>query len=152
MDDPALDGRDRAILNRLQDGMPVCEQPFAAVAGELGLDEDELLSRLRRLLNGGVLTRFGPLYQIERAGGVFVLAAMQVEPADVERVASIVNGFDEVAHNYLREHRFNLWFVVAAASREQALDAIARIEAQTGHPVYAMPKLKEYFLDLRLPV
>jgi DNA-binding Lrp family transcriptional regulator len=152
MDEPALDARDRAILNRLQDGMPVCERPFAAVAAELGLDEAELLSRLRRLLDGGVLTRFGPLYQIERAGGAFVLAAMCVAPSDLERVAAIVNGFDEVAHNYLREHRFNLWFVVAAASREQALDAIARIEAATDHPVYAMPKLKEYFLDLRLPV
>lgn len=152
MAEGTLDARDRAILNRLQDGMPVCERPFKAVGEELGLDEDELLARLRRLLHDGVLTRFGPLYQVERAGGVFVLAAMQVQPADVERVASIVNGFDEVAHNYLREHRFNLWFVVAAASQAQALGAIACIEAKTGHPVYAMPKLKEYFLDLRLPV
>jgi DNA-binding Lrp family transcriptional regulator len=152
MDERALDASDRAILNRLQDGMPVCERPFAAVGEELGLDEEALLSRLRRLLQTGVLTRFGPLYQIERAGGAFILAAMRVAPAQVERVAAIVNGFDEVAHNYLRDHRFNLWFVVAAASREQALDAIARIEAQTGQPVYAMPKLKEYFLDLRLPV
>jgi DNA-binding Lrp family transcriptional regulator len=152
MAEPALDARDRAILNRLQDGMPVCERPFAAVATELGLDEGDLLSRLRRLLDGGMLTRFGPLYQIERAGGAFVLAAMRVPAAEVERVSAIVNRFDEVAHNYLREHRFNLWFVVAAGSREQALEAIARIEAATGHPVYAMPKLKEYFLDLRLPV
>jgi DNA-binding Lrp family transcriptional regulator len=152
MDERALDASDRAILNRLQDGMPVCERPFAAVGEELGLDEEALLSRLRRLLQTGVLTRFGPLYQIERAGGAFILAAMRVEPADVERVAAIVNGFEEVAHNYLRDHRFNFWFVVAAASEAQARAAIARIEADTGHPVYAMPKLTEYFLDLRLPV
>ena len=152
MAEPVLDARDRAILNRLQDGIPVCDRPFAAVGEELGLGEEDLLARLRRLLESGVLTRFGPLYQIERAGGAFVLAAMQVPPEDVERVADIANGFDEVAHNYLRDHRFNLWFVVAAASNDEALDAIARIEAKTRHPVYAMPKLKEYFLDLRLPV
>jgi len=152
MAEPVLDARDRAILNRLQDGIPVCDRPFAAVGEELGLGEEDLLARLRRLLESGVLTRFGPLYQIERAGGAFVLAAMQVPPEDVERVADIANGFDEVAHNYLCDHRFNLWFVVAAGGREQAFDAIARIEAETGYPVYAMPKLKEYFLDLRLPV
>jgi hypothetical protein len=57
-----------------------------------------------------------------------------------------------VAHNYLRSHRFNLWFVLATASQAQVDRVIDRIEEATGHPVYAMPKLKEYFLDLRLPV
>jgi hypothetical protein len=57
-----------------------------------------------------------------------------------------------VAHNYLRAHRLNLWFVVAAANQHQADSVLARIEADTGYPVYAMPKLQEYFLDLRLPV
>jgi DNA-binding Lrp family transcriptional regulator len=152
MGDKTLDPRDRAILNRLQDGIPICEQPFAVVGRELGLDEAELLSRLNRLLHDGMLTRFGPLYQIERAGGVFTLAAMRVGAADVERVAAIVNEFDEVAHNYLRAHQFNVWFVVAAATPERALEVIAQIEADTGCLVYAMPKLTEYFLDLRLPV
>jgi DNA-binding Lrp family transcriptional regulator len=147
-----LDAQDRAIVNRLQDGFPICEQPFAAAARELGLTEQALIERLQRLLREGVLTRFGPLYQIERAGGAFVLAAMEVAPEDVERVAAIVNRFDEVAHNYERAHRLNLWFVVAAASQREADEALARIEAETGYPVYAMPKLKQYFLDLRLPV
>jgi DNA-binding Lrp family transcriptional regulator len=152
MGEPSLDALDRAIVDRLQDGFPICERPFELAARELGLTEAALIERLQRLLRAGVLTRFGPLYQIERAGGVFVLAAMEVAPRDVERVAATVNGFDEVAHNYLREHRLNLWFVVAAAGQRQADEALARIEADTGYPVYAMPKSKEYFLDLRLPV
>ena len=147
-----LDGRDRAIVNRLQHGFPICERPFAQAALELGLDEGELLQRLGRLLESGVLTRFGPMFQIERAGGAVVLAAMQVPDADLERVVTILNALPEVAHNYLREHRFNLWFVLATASLERMDRVIDGIEAATGYPVHAMPKLKEYFLDLRLPL
>lgn len=147
-----LDGADRAILNRLQHGFPICERPFARAALELGLEEGELLQRLGRLLESGVLTRFGPMFQIERAGGAVVLAAMQVPDADLEGVVAILNALPEVAHNYLRSHRFNLWFVLATASLESMERVIDCIEETTGHPVYAMPKLKEYFLDLRLPV
>lgn len=145
-----LDPYDCAIVNQLQAGFPICERPFAQTALDLGLEEDELLERLGGLLERGVLTRFGPMFRIEQAGGAVVLAAMQVPDADLERVITILNALPEVAHNYLREHRLNLWFVLAAASREQLDNVIASIEAATGHAVRAMPKLKEYCLDLRL--
>ena len=152
MAERVLDEVDRAIINRLQRGFAVCERPYLEAAGELGIAEDDLIERLRRLLDDGVLTRFGPLYQIERAGGAFVLAAMQVPARDLERVIALVNALPEVAHNYLREHRFNLWFVLAAVSQAQIDQAALRIESETGYPVYLMPKLREYFLDLHLPV
>lgn len=149
---PVLDERDRAVINRLQHGFPICERPFEAAGLELGLDEAELLQRVERLLQVGVLSRFGPMYRIERAGGVTVLAAMQVPEAQVEQVAALLNSLPEVAHNYERSHHFNLWFVLATDSLERLDRVIDRIERATGLPVYAMPKLKEYFLDLRLPV
>jgi len=152
MSEVVLDAIDRAVVNRLQNGFPVCERPYLEAAESLGIDETDLIARLRRLLDAGVLTRFGPLVQIERAGGAFVLAAMQVPSDEVERVAAIVNSRPEVAHNYLRDHRFNLWFVLAGESLERLEDASSWIEAQTGYPVVAMPKLREYFLGLRLPV
>jgi DNA-binding Lrp family transcriptional regulator len=152
MGEHVLDHADRAIVNRLQHGFPISERPFAEAARDLGLQESELLKRVDRLLRTGVLTRFGPMYQIERAGGAVVLAAMQVPTMDLDRVVAVLNAMPEVAHNYLRSHRFNLWFVLATASQAQVDSVIDRIEEVTGHPVYAMPKLKEYFLDLRLPV
>jgi len=152
MSEAALDALDRAIVNRLQAGFPVCERPYLAEAEALGITEADLIARLERLLADNALTRFGPLYQIERAGGAFVLAAMKVPEADVERIASLVNRWPEVAHNYLREHRFNLWFVLAAGSLERVDRVISAIEDETGYPVYAMPKLREYFLELRLAV
>ncbi|HEU5283195.1 MAG TPA: AsnC family transcriptional regulator [Burkholderiales bacterium] len=148
----ALDAVDRAILNRLQRGFPVCERPYLEAAAELGLEEEALIARLQRLLQDGVLTRFGPMFQLERAGGAFVLAAMQVPEHDLERVVDIVNALPEVAHNYLREHRFNLWFVLATAAHGDIDRAVSRIEDDSGYPVYAMPKLREYFLGLHLPL
>ncbi|MGD8712224.1 MAG: Lrp/AsnC family transcriptional regulator, partial [Thiohalophilus sp.] len=108
-----LDTTDKDIINQMQQGFPICENPYAEVATSLGLNEDELIGRLQAMLDDRTLTRFGPMYQAERLGGAFSLVAMAVPEQDFERVADIVNDFPEVAHNYEREHRFNMWFVLA---------------------------------------
>lgn len=143
---------DARLIARLHGGFPLVDRPFAALAAELGAGEDELLERLRRLLAQGVLTRFGPLFQIERAGGTFVLAALEVPEERFDAVAALVNAHAEVAHNYRREHALNMWFVVAAEAPAQARRVLAEIEHETGLPVYAFPKEREYFVELKLPV
>jgi DNA-binding Lrp family transcriptional regulator len=145
-----MDETDRRIVNALQGGFPVCDEPYAAVAATLGIGAGELIDRLRALLDRGVLSRFGPQYQIERMGGRFVLAALAVPEADFDRVTARVNAFDEVAHNYRREHRLNMWFVLATESAEQIPLVAGRIEEATGLPVYLFPKEREYFVELRL--
>jgi DNA-binding Lrp family transcriptional regulator len=145
-----MDEFDCAIVNRLQGGFPLTGRPFAAVAADLGLAEEELIARVGRLLEEGVLTRFGPMYQVERMGGAFSLAAMRVPPADFERVAAIVNAAPEVAHNYERSHEYNMWFVLAAERPEGIARALARMERETGLPVLNLPKLREYFVGLEL--
>ena len=146
-----LDPRSARLIDRLHGGLPLTDHPFAAVGAELGMDEDEVIERLRQLLSQGVLTRFGPLFQIERAGGQFVLAALEVPADRFDEVAQIVNALPEVAHNYRREHAFNMWFVVAAESAAQCSAALARVKALTGLPVHPFPKQREYFVELRLP-
>ena len=145
-----MDSLDRRIVNGLQGGFPVGERPYAAAAAGLGIEEDELIRRLSRLLESGVLSRFGPLYDAERLGGAVTLAAMVVPEERFDEVAAIVNAFPQVAHNYERAHRFNMWFVVAAESSAQVAEAIAGIESASGIAVLNMPKLDEYFLELRL--
>ena len=144
-----MDELDRAIVNRLQGGFPLSPRPFAEAAKPLLLEEEQLLDRLRRLLDQGVLTRFGPMYDMERLGGVFTLCAMAVPARELDRVAALVNAHPEVAHNYERAHRFNLWFVVAAgASRTQ--EVVRAIEAETGLGVMPLPREAGYFVELRL--
>jgi DNA-binding Lrp family transcriptional regulator len=145
-----MDELERAIVNRLQGGFPLVERPYAAAARELGTDEATLLARLAAMLAAGTLTRFGPMYDAERLGGAFTLCAMRVPEAAFERVAALVNAHPEVAHNYARAHEYNLWFVIAAATREGIAPVIAAIEAETGLPVLDLPREQEYFVELRL--
>ena len=144
-----MDETDRAIVNTLQGGFPICANPYAEAARALGLGEEELIARLQRLLADGILSRFGPMYHAERLGGALSLAALKIPPQDFERATEIVNAMPEVAHNYERSHALNMWFVLATETPQQQRDAIARIERETGYPVYNMPKIKEYFIGLR---
>jgi siroheme decarboxylase len=147
-----MDSIDRAIVDRLQDGIEICERPFTSVAQSLGIPEAELISRVDRLLADGTLSRFGPMYNVAALGGAFTLAAMSVPADDFERSAGLVNAHPEVAHNYERDHVLNMWFVVAAERPEGVGQVLREIESETGYEVLVLPKLTEYFLDLRLPV
>jgi DNA-binding Lrp family transcriptional regulator len=144
-----MDAVDRAIVNQLQGGFPLCDRPYAEAARKLGLTEDVLMQRLDVLLEKGTLTRFGPMYHAERLGGALTLAAMQVPAQDFARVTGIVNGFPEVAHNYAREHAFNMWFVLATEAPERIDQVIGEIEKAAGYRVYNMPKLEEFYVGLR---
>jgi DNA-binding Lrp family transcriptional regulator len=145
-----MDEIDRLLVNRLQGGIAVAERPFAAIAAELGLAEAEVCGRLQRLLDEGTLTRFGPMIDAAALGGAFTLAAMSVPPHDFDRVAAIVNAHTEVAHNYRREHAYNMWFVVATERPEAIGAVIADIETESGYRVLDLPKRREYFVGLRL--
>ena len=145
-----MDDLDRRIVNALQGGFPIVDRPFAEVAAMLGVDEEVLIERLRAMLAGGTLSRFGPLFDAERLGGAFCLCAMEVPDDRFDEVAASINAMPEVAHNYARAHRLNMWFVLATAEPAEIERAIARIEAATGLPVMAMPKEAEYFIGLRL--
>ncbi|MDZ7840535.1 MAG: Lrp/AsnC family transcriptional regulator [Gammaproteobacteria bacterium] len=148
----ALSDTDRAIVNRLQDGLSVTARPFEQVAVELGIGEDVLMMRLQTLLDDGVLSRFGPMYHAERLGGAFCLAALAVPEERFEEVTRAVNAFDEVAHNYRREHELNMWFVLASDDPRRIGAVIEEIEQETGLKVYDFPKLDEYYVRLRLEV
>jgi DNA-binding Lrp family transcriptional regulator len=147
-----MDSIDASIVNRLQEGLPVCQRPFDDVAVTLGLSVDELLSRVQRLLDTRVLTRFGPMFNAENIGGALSLCAMQVPDNRYEQVAAEVNAFPEVAHNYERDHLLNMWFVLATEHPEQAGAVIRQIEQTTGCQVYDMPKQEEFFIGLKLAV
>ena len=144
-----MDALDRRIVNELQGGFPFSERPYAEVAARLGTHEDELIRRIDRLLADGTLSRFGPMYHAERLGGALTLAALRVPEADFERVAAQVNAHPEVAHNYAREHVFNMWFVLATEMPGRIDEVIASIERETGLKVYNMPKLEEFYVGLR---
>lgn len=145
-----LDVLDRRLVNHLQGGFPLASRPFAAVAEDLGLDEAEVISRVQGLLERGILSRFGPLFDVGRMGGAFTLAAMAVPEDRFEAVASLVNGYPEVAHNYRREHALNMWFVVGCERAWRIIEVLEEIAARSGLEVLNLPKEEEFYLELKL--
>ncbi len=143
-----MDEIDRQIINSLQGNFPVSDQPYLEVAQQLGISEDDLLSRLQTLLEKRTLSRFGPMYDIQKLGGSFSLCAIRVPVDRFEEVTEIVNAFPEVAHNYERDHEFNMWYVLATESPEQITRVNQLIAARTGLKVYNMPKIQEFFVGL----
>lgn len=145
-----LDDLDRAILNRLQEDLPLVADPFVHIATSLGCNPDEIVKRLARLREANVVTRFGPFIDAAAMGGAFCLCAMEVPQDRFDEVVETVNGFHQVAHNYEREHKLNMWFVLATVTLDE-IDAVAdQIEAKTGLAVLRFPKLEEFFIGFKV--
>jgi len=147
-----MDEIDRNIINELQTGFPLSDEPYKEVAEQLAITEEDLLQRLSRLLDDKTLTRFGPMYDAQKLGGAFSLVAVQVPEDQFDQVTEIVNSYPEVAHNYQRDHDFNMWYVLATETVEQIEHVNRDIESRTGLKVFNMPKLDEYYIGLQLKV
>ena len=147
---PELDETDKSIINALQGGFPIEKRPFLAAARQLGLGEEELISRLSRLVENRALSRFGPLFNAQAMGGAVTLAALRVPAERFDEVADLVNAHPEVAHNYEREHALNMWFVIATEKPEEIQKVIADIENETGLKGYNRAKEEEFFIGLKV--
>jgi DNA-binding Lrp family transcriptional regulator len=135
------------LLNDFQRDFPLCPAPFAELAARLGVGEKVVLGSLEKLRREGKISRVGAVFAPKRIGAS-TLAAMAVPAEQLDAVASAVNRFPEVNHNYEREHRYNLWFVVTAASEGRLQATLTAIEQAAGHPLLALPLLEEYHIDL----
>lgn len=147
---PEMDETDRKIALFLQDNLPLVHSPFRECAGALGINETEVVERMGRLRSTGAITRLGPFFNATRMGGDFCLCAMQVPEECWRETVERVNAFLEVAHNYRRDHDLNMWFVLAVEQAEKVGEVADRIEAATGLVVYRFPKLREFFLEMKV--
>jgi DNA-binding Lrp family transcriptional regulator len=138
---------EQRVLNEFQHGLPLTPEPFADIARQLGVYETTVLETLQRLQSEGVISRVGAVFQPNRIGAS-TLAAMAVPEADLQRVAAIVSGFAEVNHNYEREHRYSLWFVVVASDDTRLRAVLAQIEERCGYALLDLPLQNEFFIDL----
>lgn len=147
-----LSDLDKKLINLLQHGLPVCERPFAQIANEVNSTEADVIAHITALRESRVLSRFGPMFDAACLGGAFTLAALSVPEDDFEIVTAQVNSFEQIAHNYRRDHAFNMWFVIATESKEEIEQVVQAIEEKTSLKVLNVPKLKEFFVGLYLPV
>lgn len=149
--DTPLDEADRAILNRVQSDFPITARPYLAIAEELGLAEDDVLARVRRLRQAGIIRRIGGNFVPGKLGYVSTLCAARVPEEKVAHFAEVVNRNPGVTHNYLRENEFNVWFTFIAPSMEEIESRLREIAQETGVdeilnlPATAVYKIKAQF-------
>ena len=147
---------EKQLLNNYQQGMPLVAEPYAEIARELNtqgfaVTEHEVISCLASLQDRGMISRVGAVVKPHRVGSS-TLAAMAVPEERINEVAQLISSFEQVNHNYQREHRFNLWFVVTASSQAVVEQVLRRIEQQTGLSVLDLPMEADYHIDLGFPL
>ena len=143
---PAID-HDLRLLNEWQHGFPLCRDPFGTLADAVGASRGAVLGALRQAQADGRISRIGGVFA-HGSGGDAMLAAMAVPVDRIESVAATVSAHPGVNHNYLREHRHNLWFVMTGADRAAVDGGVSALEAATGLPALRLRMVRPYRIDL----
>ncbi|WP_457664766.1 Lrp/AsnC family transcriptional regulator [Thiolapillus sp.] len=149
--EPELSTLEKRLLNEYQKGFPLTSTPYADIARQLGTSEALVLDILQKLRDQGFISRVGPVFKPKRLGAS-TLAAMSVPADKLRQVAAIVSDFEEINHNYEREHAFNLWFVITAKDQERLQQVIQDIQRRTGYAVMDLPLEQQYHIDLGFPL
>lgn len=147
MADRPLTDLEFRLLNDWQRDFPLSARPYAELASRLGCEESQVLLALADLKARGHISRIGAVFR-PHVLGHSTLAAVACPHDRIEAVASVIDACPEVNHNYEREHRYNLWFVVAAPSREAVSEVLAEIHRDTGLKPLDLPMVEDYHIDL----
>lgn len=144
-----MDRLDEKILKRIERKFPISSYPYQDLARELGLTEDEVISRISRLKEKGIILRIGAFFDSEKLGLKSTLIAMKVPQPRLQEVARMVNHYPGVTHNYRREHEFNLWFVLMGKNRKEIDEILSKIKDQSGiNDILNLPKKQLFKLKL----
>jgi DNA-binding Lrp family transcriptional regulator len=146
-----IDEIDAALIDGYQSGFPVVERPFRRIGENLGIEEETALQRVKSLREAGIFRRFGAVLNPPVIGSS-TLAAVRAPEDRFEEIAEIINAHRQVNHNYRRNHEWNMWFVVTAASLEMRDRIISDIESETGCTVLVLPMVTDFYIDLEFPV
>ncbi len=149
------DRTDLSILDALQDDFPLVPRPFQEIAQRTGISEHDLLVRLKRLTDAGVLRGISPVLESSRMGiGSATLVAMHLPDERVEEVATIVSGYPEVSHNFRRDHHYCLWFTICGKDDREVGRVLHEIAGRTGTTpgdLLDLPTVERLKIDVRFP-
>ena len=148
----SLDDLDRAILNEIQSNFPIVSRPYAEVGVRVGADEEEVLRRVRTLMESGVIRRLGANFTSRKLGYTSTLCAARVPPESLESFVEVVNRYPGVTHNYLRRHHFNVWFTLIAESPARIKQILAEISRASGVEVLSLPAQEIFKIKVDFPL
>jgi DNA-binding Lrp family transcriptional regulator len=143
---------DIKLLELMQAAVPVCERPFAELAGRIGATEGDVLARVQRLKQARVVRQISAIFDTRSLGYASSLVAARVDPARVDEAAAVINRHPGVSHNYLRNNAFNLWFTIAVAptSKLGLERTVAILQREAGaEAMRLLPTLKLYKIGVQ---
>ncbi|MBI4644021.1 MAG: Lrp/AsnC family transcriptional regulator [Deltaproteobacteria bacterium] len=149
---PSLDDLDKAILNEIQSHFPMVSRPYAEMGKRVGAPEEEVLRRVQAMCDAGVIRRIGANFTSRKLGYTSTLCAASVPPEQVEQFAETVNRYPGVTHNYLRRHRYNVWFTLIAESPAKLEEILEEISRVTGIQVLSLPAHEIFKIKVDFPV
>ncbi len=148
-----LDRIDKQILNLIQDKFPVCSRPFKTIGDKIGVPEEEIISRLENLVKNDIVRRIGGIFDSRSIGYRGTLCAVKVADHMFKEVVDVINGYDEITHNYLRNHDYNVWFTVLARAQEEIDAILDAIKRKTGiKEILDLPAERYYKIKVKFNV
>lgn len=148
-----MDDTDRGILNEIQSDFPITSRPFRDLGSRLGIEEDEVLERVGRLREKGVIRRIGGNFHSGRLDFSSTLCAARVPQDKIEDFVETVNSYPGVTHNYLRNNRYNIWFTFIAKDMKTIEESLQEISSKTGiEEIYSMPAVKTFKIKVDFDV
>lgn len=149
----SLGSLDRDLLNRIQSDFPLTSRPFKTIGEELGISEADVIERLQRLKENGLIRRIGGNFVPEKLGFVSTLCAAKVPPEKIDFFTEVVNSYAGVTHNYQRENELNIWFTFIAPSREEIGSNLTEIGEKTGvETILNLPATKVFKIKAKFDV
>lgn len=148
-----LEDLDRAILNEIQSHFPLVARPYAEMGKKLGASEAEVLARVKNLHDAGIIRRIGANFTSRKLGYTSTLCAARVPPEKLEQFAQVVNRYPGVTHNYLRKHRYNVWFTLIAESPERLAEILEEIRrASRVEDILSLPAKEIFKIKVDFPM
>jgi DNA-binding Lrp family transcriptional regulator len=147
-----LDDIDKAILNEIQSHFPIVERPYAEVGERVGAPEDEVIRRVEKMYETGVIRRIGANFTSRKLGYTSTLCAATVPEEKLDQFVEVVNRYPGVTHNYLRRHRYNVWFTLIAESEGRLEEILEEISRATGVEVLSLPAQEIFKIKVDFPV
>ncbi len=146
-----MDEIDKKLLNLVQEGLPLESRPFLTLAKQIGIAEEEVIQRVNELKENGYIRRLGGIFDSKKLGYASTLCAINVPEQDIENIAKIINSYDEITHNYIRNHEYNMWFTIIASSETRVKEIIDSVKDKTEiNSIITLPVIKLFKIKVAL--
>ncbi len=133
-----MDNIDKKLINLIQNNFELIPAPYEKIGILLGISEEEVLTRLKRMKNEKILRYIGASIDYTNLNFNGILVAAKVPVGEIDKSASIINSHPGITHNYLRKDEYNMWFTI---SEPDSYDV-----EKTAKKILNLAKLKDYML------